>query len=341
MKPVACGNHVYSTGNFSSAATMSAILFSKPSPLSFENGMLAGSAQTRSAVRLTRSIRCPYAAVTTMPNASSATSRPLSSLLVTEAGLLMRFSGGGLIGPFGRASARQDPVRARLQVDVDIFEIARDVAIIAHRRHLALLVGTNLLLAGGDNEHELGVAHRLQRLDQGWAIGRALAIRPVTHVTLGMIAAETRERVPVDRTVAGDVVGRVAVSRCPFAVAFLLGRLCDDAERTKSGNEHQCNTNALHINPRRLMPQIHDKAQASNAPARAARAGAAHDVPVTAARTRSACRREPCSRAGPRSRRQRQDPRSVGSDRPRGRSRPIRRHPTAPQRTACRYGYRS
>jgi hypothetical protein len=57
MKPVACGNQVYSTGNFSSAATMSAILFSKPSPLSLENGVLAGSAQTRSAVRSTRSTR--------------------------------------------------------------------------------------------------------------------------------------------------------------------------------------------------------------------------------------------------------------------------------------------
>src|SRR6266700_75978 len=58
MKPVACGNQVYSTGSLSSPATMSAILFSKPSPLSFENGRLAGSAQTRRAVRSTRSTRC-------------------------------------------------------------------------------------------------------------------------------------------------------------------------------------------------------------------------------------------------------------------------------------------
>src|SRR5947209_8066390 len=58
MKPVACGNQVYSTGSLSSRATMSAILFSKPSPLSFENGILAGSAQTRNAVRSTRSTRC-------------------------------------------------------------------------------------------------------------------------------------------------------------------------------------------------------------------------------------------------------------------------------------------
>src|SRR5262245_7334209 len=163
MKPVACGNNVYSTGNFNSAATMSAILFSKPSPLSFENGILAGSAQTRSAARLTRSTRCPYAAGTTTPNASSATTTPLRSLLVTDAGLLRRLRGGGLVSSLGRASAGQDTVRACFQVDVDIFEIARHVAIIAHRRHLALLVGANLLLAGGDNEHELRVAHRLQR----------------------------------------------------------------------------------------------------------------------------------------------------------------------------------
>src|SRR5215813_1943109 len=145
MKPVACGNHVYSTGNFSSAATMSAILFSKPSPLSFENGMLAGSAQTRNAVRSTRSTRCPYAARSdaTAPRASSATSRWF--LLVTEAGLLMCFRGGGLVGSLGRASARQDAICARLQVVVDVLEVARDIEIVAHRRHLALLVGANLL----------------------------------------------------------------------------------------------------------------------------------------------------------------------------------------------------
>src|SRR5262245_50967452 len=118
MKPVACGNHVYSTGNFSSAATMSAILFSKPSPLSFENGMLAGSAQTRNAARSTRSTRCAYAARSdaTAPSAISATSGPLRFLLVTEASLLMRFRGGGLVGPLGRAAAGQDAIRPRLQV---------------------------------------------------------------------------------------------------------------------------------------------------------------------------------------------------------------------------------
>src|SRR5215470_8739754 len=121
MKPVACGNQVYSTGSFSSAATMAAILFSNPSPLSFENGMLAGSAQTRSAARSTRSTRCAYArSDVAAPSASSATSRPVKLLPVTETSLLMGFRGGGLVGPLGRASARQDAIRARLQVDVDV-----------------------------------------------------------------------------------------------------------------------------------------------------------------------------------------------------------------------------
>ena len=48
--PRRCAHHVYSTGRCISRAISSAILFSKPSPFSFENGRLFGSAQTRRAV---------------------------------------------------------------------------------------------------------------------------------------------------------------------------------------------------------------------------------------------------------------------------------------------------
>src|SRR5262249_59301854 len=114
-----------------------------------------------------RSTRCACAerSDATTPIASSATSRFMRFLLLTEAGLLMRFRGGGLVSPLSRASTRQGPVGTRLQVHVQIFEIAGDVTIVAHRRHLGLPVGANLFLATGHDEHEFAVAHRPQRLD--------------------------------------------------------------------------------------------------------------------------------------------------------------------------------
>src|SRR5262245_42998843 len=227
MKPVACGNQVYSTGTLSSAATSSAILFSNPSLRSFENGMLAGSAQTRSAVRLTRSIRCPSAAEAGAPSAalnSTASTAAVRSLL-TEARFLVLLCSGRLVAPLGRTPARQNAVRARLQVDVDVVDVAHHVAIIAERRHLALFVGTDHFAAAGNHQHEFVMVHGLQRFDQARCIGRALAVRPMTHMAFGMVSAESGKRVPVNRTVAGDVIGRVAVSRLPLAVLLLLRRL--------------------------------------------------------------------------------------------------------------------
>src|SRR5258708_8432307 len=54
-KPTTCGNQVYFTGSDRSLPSTSAILFSKPSPFSSENGKLLGSAQTRSSLRATSS----------------------------------------------------------------------------------------------------------------------------------------------------------------------------------------------------------------------------------------------------------------------------------------------
>src|SRR5262245_824024 len=164
MKPVACGNHVYSTGTLSSAATISAILFSNPSPLSFENGRLAGSAHTRSAVRLTRSTRCPSAARTGAARLmSSRTAASVAALLLTEARFLVRFSGGRLLVPFGRPPSRQYTVRTRFQVHIDVVDVAHDVVVIAEHRHHALLVGAHHLAAAGDDRHEVLVTHGLQR----------------------------------------------------------------------------------------------------------------------------------------------------------------------------------
>src|SRR6184192_4862649 len=55
-KPVACGYQLYENPLPSLSANNSASLFSKPSPLSVENGMLFGSAQTRSTLGSTSSI---------------------------------------------------------------------------------------------------------------------------------------------------------------------------------------------------------------------------------------------------------------------------------------------
>src|SRR6266576_3748603 len=55
-KPVACGYQLYESPLPSLSASNSASLFSKPSPLSVENGMLCGSAQTLSTFGSIRSI---------------------------------------------------------------------------------------------------------------------------------------------------------------------------------------------------------------------------------------------------------------------------------------------
>src|SRR5215468_5922094 len=55
-KPVACGYQLYESPLPSLSASISASLFSKPSPRSVENGMLFGSAQTLSTLGSTSSI---------------------------------------------------------------------------------------------------------------------------------------------------------------------------------------------------------------------------------------------------------------------------------------------
>src|SRR5262245_38676499 len=125
MKPVACGNHTYSMGTLSSAATISAILFSKPSPFSLENGMLAGSAHTRSDRRLTKSVRCPSAACAgTARVAPSSTPSSAAMLLSAKAGLLMLVRRLGFVGALGGAPARHPAFGARLEIHVDVVDVA-------------------------------------------------------------------------------------------------------------------------------------------------------------------------------------------------------------------------
>src|SRR5262249_50908478 len=75
-KPVACGYQLYESPSPSLSASNSASLFSKPSPRSVENGMLFGSAQTRSTFGSMSSIdksRRSTACASTFPDRNIAT----------------------------------------------------------------------------------------------------------------------------------------------------------------------------------------------------------------------------------------------------------------------------
>src|SRR5690606_29206190 len=142
MKPMACGNHTYDTGTFSSDATISAILFSKPSPLSLEKGMLDGSAHTRSDVRSTRSTRTPSAACALVASTPpSATPTAAARLIVTEAALFILSGRLRFVGPLAGTAAWQHSIRAGFQIDVDVVDVAHDIGVIAERGHDALLAG--------------------------------------------------------------------------------------------------------------------------------------------------------------------------------------------------------
>src|SRR5262245_13076960 len=237
MKPVACGKKTYSTGTLSSSATISAILFSKPSPLSLENGMLAGSAHTRRDMRLTRSLRWPSAACAEperfapAKRLSSSATLLLLLLLGAKAGLLVLFRSRRLIGALHGASTREPALRSCLQVDEDVVDIAHDVGVIAQRRHNTLAGGADILASAGHDQQEIRVAHGLHGLDQRRCIGGALASGPVADVALGMIAPEARVGIPVDGAVRANVEGGCAVGSLPLAVLLLLGGLGCRLER--------------------------------------------------------------------------------------------------------------
>src|SRR5690606_37647263 len=108
------------------------ILFSKPSPFSFENGMFAGSAHTLSDVRSTRSTRTPSAARALPPIVPpSDTPSAAARLIVTKTALFI-FSGRvGFISPLRGTAARQHAICTGLQVNVNVVDVAHDVGIIA------------------------------------------------------------------------------------------------------------------------------------------------------------------------------------------------------------------
>src|SRR3984885_10247762 len=139
----------------------------------------------------------------------SAFRRVLKSFDPRTAGLGL-FGGFGLVFVFGRTAARNDVVGAGAQIGVDVGEVAHHVHIGRKRRHHLVVGGIDILAAVGDDVVEVDVAQRLQRIRQRRRIARSLAVGAVADMAVRMIAAETREGVPVDGAVLADLVGRVA-----------------------------------------------------------------------------------------------------------------------------------
>src|SRR6266446_253247 len=144
-KPVACGYQLYDNPLPSLSANNSASLFSKPSPLSVENGMLFGSAQTRSTLGSTSSIDSSgrsTACASTFPDRNMAAIAvhdthqlnrvdlpgvPGGSLiLVPETAIFRLGNRFGLVFVLLRSSARNRVIGARPQVDEYVLEVAHD-----------------------------------------------------------------------------------------------------------------------------------------------------------------------------------------------------------------------
>src|SRR5262245_15746779 len=131
-KPVTCGNQVYWSGTPSCSARSSAISFSNPEPSSDDSGLFAGSAQTRKAVRSTRSATCAAAGPAAASIAANAMAR---RILLFHARLLRLGIGIGLVLALGRPAARDGVGATRPQVGVDVVEVAHDVRVGAEGRH--------------------------------------------------------------------------------------------------------------------------------------------------------------------------------------------------------------
>src|SRR3954468_20301237 len=139
---------------------MPAMRFSKPSPLRFENGMSAGSAQTLSTSRVTRSGICCAAirlgasvARTTAASAPRRARRHRGS--ASETGLLGIRRRLGLVFALGRPHAPERAIGPGLEIDVDVVEVAGHVHVLAEGWHHVLAARSDVLAALNDDLDEL------------------------------------------------------------------------------------------------------------------------------------------------------------------------------------------
>src|SRR3712207_6543295 len=169
---------------------MAAMRFSNPFPSRFENGMLAGSAQTRSTFGVTRSGRCcawaapgrprPVASATSPARASV---NPARLVLSAETRLFGIFCSLWLFISLLRPAAVEGTIGAGPEIDVDVIQIADDILVGTERRHDAGIAAAGNLPTLNDNLGELLVGHGLQRVRQGGSIRRPRRVGTVTGMT--------------------------------------------------------------------------------------------------------------------------------------------------------------
>src|SRR5262249_1232327 len=111
--------------------------------------------------------------------------------LLPEAAIFRLARRLGLIFVLLRSSARNGVVGARPQIDEYVIEVAHDVRIGTERRHDVLLRRVDVLAAVDDNAGKVGIVHRLQGIAERWGVTRSFAVRTVTNMAIGMIAAES------------------------------------------------------------------------------------------------------------------------------------------------------
>src|SRR5882672_3550915 len=148
MNAMRCGNEKYSTGNSSFFANSSAIRFSKPSPLVFENGRLLGSWQARKALRSS----CALTAVAVNPSTQSANRLLTADLWIRTTRSATRPRAPPVSLDFFNFDARDGSIRPALEICIQIIDVVH------HHR------------AGAKAHHALfepAVAHGLDKLVLG------------------------------------------------------------------------------------------------------------------------------------------------------------------------------
>src|SRR5690606_5718796 len=143
--------------------------------------MSAGSAQTRSEVRLTRSDtssatagfprgkRTP-AAIAKRPSRRTEERRARNSR--AKAGCFSFSCSIGFILAFSRTTTGHGVIRTRLQIDIDVVNIAHDIGIIAERGHYRSTAAPSI----HHNVHEIVVIHMFEGVGQRRSEGAAHAI---------------------------------------------------------------------------------------------------------------------------------------------------------------------
>src|ERR1700722_843442 len=177
-------------------------------------------------------------------------------MLRAEAGILRRRGGGGFLRMFLRPPATHRVIRPRSQVHEDIIKVTHHIRTGAERRHDVFLGAVHVLSAAGDDGKKIAVAQRSQGVSQSGGIGRAHAIRSMANMTVGMVAAKTGIRIPVDGAIGLNLVRRAALLVEILAVLLLDGSRISRTVRSGERRPTQSNDERGH---RRAKERLHGK----------------------------------------------------------------------------------